>query len=30
MRALSVKRASNGELEEIRNMLDELAAKERK
>jgi predicted transcriptional regulator len=30
MRALSVKRASKGELEEIRNMLDELATKENK
>lgn len=30
MRALSVKRASKGELEEIRHMLDELAAKETK
>ncbi|MET0413176.1 MAG: BlaI/MecI/CopY family transcriptional regulator [Polyangiaceae bacterium] len=30
MRALSVKRASRGELEEIRQMLEELAAKETK
>ena len=30
MRALSVKRASKGELEEIRHLLDELAAKETK
>ncbi|HWO11893.1 MAG TPA: BlaI/MecI/CopY family transcriptional regulator [Polyangiaceae bacterium] len=30
MRALSVKPASKGELEEIRHLLDELAAKERK
>jgi BlaI family transcriptional regulator, penicillinase repressor len=30
MRALSVKRASKGELEQIRHLLDELAAKETK
>lgn len=30
LRALSVKRASKGELEEIRHLLDELAAKETK
>jgi BlaI family transcriptional regulator, penicillinase repressor len=30
MRALSVKRATKGELDEIRHLLDELAAKEKK